>query len=246
MEGAAPSAPRSRMQSVVILQHVACEEPGVIADALQRRGLSARIVRIHDGEPVPRALDGAALVVMGGPMGVYEADRYPHLRDELRLIEDAVRAGRPVLGVCLGSQLVAAALGARVYPGGYKEIGWYPVELSTAAADDPLFGDVPRRFTPLVWHGDVFDLPRGAVSLASSALTAHQAFRFGDCVYGLLFHLELSPAQLAAMVSAFGDEIAAAEVPPEAILDGAAERLAAVRDIGTRVFDRFAACITAS
>lgn len=234
------------MPPVVVLQHVACEEAGAIADALQRRGLASRIVRIDKGEPVPQTFDGAALLVMGGPMGVYETDRYPHLRDELRLIEDAVRHTRPVLGVCLGSQLVAAALGARVYPGGYKEIGWYPVELSAAAATDPLFHDAPRRFTPLVWHGDMFDLPHGAVALASSALTPCQAFRYGDAAYGLLFHLELSAAQLAAMVSAFADEIAAAEVSPEAILDGAAERLAAVRDIGTRVFDRFAACITAS
>src|SRR5262247_282272 len=159
-----------------ILQHVACETAAAIGDALQRQGIAQRVVRIFAGEPVPRELTDDALVVMGGPMGVYESDRYPHLLDELRLIEDALRRERPLIGVCLGSQLVAAALGARVYPGGFKEIGWYPVELSTAAQDDPLFGDVPRRFTPLVWHGDVFDLPRGAVSLASSALTAHQAF----------------------------------------------------------------------
>jgi len=233
------------MPAVVVLQHVACEEAGAIADALQRRALTSRIVRIDKGEPVPQTFDGAALVVMGGPMGVYETERYPHLGDELRLIEDAVRHNRPVLGVCLGSQLLAAALGARVYPGGYKEIGWYPVELGAAAATDPLFHDAPRRFTPLIWHGDVFDLPRGAVSLASSALTAHQAFRYGDRIYGLLFHLELSAAQLAAMVSAFADEIAVAEVPPEAILDGAIERFAAIREIGAQVFDRFAARISA-
>src|SRR4029450_1905271 len=149
-----------------ILQHVACESAGAIGDALQRQGIAQRVVRIFAGEPVPRGLTGgglgvrgggvwltaAGLVVVGGPMGVYESDRYPHLLDELRLIEDALRRERPLVGVCLGSQLVAAALGARVYPSGFKEIGWYPVDLTDAALTDPVLGRAPRRFTAFVWH----------------------------------------------------------------------------------------------
>jgi len=234
------------MRETIILQHDRCEGPGVIGDALRRRGQTLRTVRIYQGEPVPRAMDDASgLVIMGGPMGVYEAERFPHLRDELRLIEDALRRGRSVFGVCLGSQLLAAALGARVYPGGYQEIGWYRVDLTDAAASDPLLHDVPRTFTPMLWHGDVFDLPAGAVCLASSEMTAHQAFRHGDDVYGLLFHLEMTAPQLEAMVAAFATEIAAAGISADAILSPAATHLAPLSEIGTRVFDRFAERVAA-
>jgi len=230
---------------VLVLQHVACEGPAAIGAALQRRGLGLRAVRADAGDPVPERLDAAALVIMGGPMGVYEADRYPHLRDELRLIEDALQRQRPVLGVCLGSQLLAAALGARVYPSGGKEIGWHRMDLSDAAASDALFRAIPRSFTALAWHGDVFDLPAGAVHLASSALTERQAFRYGDDAYGLLFHLEVDQPQVAAMVAAFADELAAAAIPPASILDGAPRHLDTLGPLGAAVFDRFAARVAA-
>lgn len=234
------------MQKVLILQHVACEGPAMIGEALQRRGMSTRVVRVHTGEPVPATLAEAdALVVMGGPMGVYEADCHPHLRDELRLIENTLRRRQPVIGVCLGSQLLAAALGARVYPSGGKEIGWYRVDLTDAGADDPLLCDAPRSFTALHWHGDVFDLPAGAVRLASSERTECQAFRYGDDAYGLLCHLEVRQPQLASMTAAFADELAAANVAAEAILGDATARLAALEPIGTRIFDRFAQRIAA-
>jgi GMP synthase (glutamine-hydrolysing) len=232
------------MQQVLVLQHVACEGPGDIGAALQRRGMTIRVVRIDQGESVPAGLDADALVVMGGPMGVYEADRHPHLRAELRLIEDALHRSRPVLGVCLGSQLLAAALGVRVYPSGGKELGWYRVDLAAAAEDDALFRTAPRRFIALHWHGDIFDLPAGAVHLASSERTAHQAFRFGDSAYGLLFHLEVTPPQLDAMATAFADEIAAAGVSAAGLSD--AHHLAATRDIGAQVFERFAELIVAA
>ena len=179
------------MATALVLQHIDVEGPGLLGAALQARGVTLRTVRPYAGEPVPARCDADALVVMGGPMGVYESDRYPHLSDELRLIEATVADGRPVIGTCLGSQLLAAALGARVYPNTRKEIGWHDVELTDAARDDALLGGVPRRFTPVHWHGDIFDLPAGAVHLAASAITRHQAFRYGANVYGLLFHLEL-------------------------------------------------------
>jgi GMP synthase (glutamine-hydrolysing) len=233
------------MPDVLILQHADAEGPAAIAEVLHAAGCGTRVVRAHAGEPVPARLESdAGLVVMGGPMGVYETERHPHLRDELRLIEHTARQGRPVLGICLGSQLLAAALGARVYPGGYREIGWLPVELGEAAAADALFGGAPRRFTALIWHGDVFDLPAGAVPLASSALTEHQGFRHGDNAYGLLFHLEATRPQLEAMVGAFADEIAAANVTPADLLADADARIAAARVVGDPVFGRFAALVT--
>jgi GMP synthase (glutamine-hydrolysing) len=120
-------------------------------------------------------------------MGVYDAPRYPFLSAEMRLIEDALRRDKAVLGVCLGSQLLAAALGAQVVKGRQKEIGWHPVNLSPDAVSDPVWYQVAPSFMALHWHGDVFNLPAGAISLASSALTEYQAFRYGRSTYGFLF-----------------------------------------------------------
>lgn len=231
------------MPSALVLQHVAVEGPGAIGAALRRRGVALRTVRVFAGEPVPAALDADALVVMGGPMGVYEDDRHPHLRDELRLIEATLAAGRPILGTCLGSQLLATALGARVYPGGRKEIGWHDVELTAAAGDDALLRGIAPRFTPLHWHGDVFDLPAGAHRLACSALTPTQAYRHGSNAWGLLFHLELDRPQLDTWMAAFADELAGAGIAPAAITGDADARLAAATAIADTVFDRFAALV---
>lgn len=231
------------MPRALVVQHVAVEGPGLLGAALQARGVALRTVRVFAGEPVPAGCEADALVVMGGPMGVYDGDRHPHLRDELRLIESALAAGRPIIGTCLGSQLLAAALGARVYPNTRKEIGWHEVALAAAARDDALLAGAPDRFTPVHWHGDVFDLPAGAVHLARSALTPHQAFRHGDNAWGLLFHLELERPQLDSWLTAFADEMRDAGVAPEAITADADQRLAAAAAVGTRVFDAFAARI---
>ena len=197
------------MPRSIVLQHVACETPGLIGVELERGGVSLDFVRTFAGDPVPRDLgDAAGLLVMGGPMGVYETDRHPHLRDEIGLIERALAARIPVLGVCLGSQLLAAALGARVAPGPRKEIGWFPVTLTDEAADDPLWRGVAREFVGYHWHGDRFDLPDGAVPLASSALTPLQAYRHGPNAYGILFHMEVTVEIVAAMVETFAAEVA--------------------------------------
>ncbi len=166
---------------------------------------------------------------MGGPMGVYETDRYPHLSGEMRLLERALPGGVPVLGICLGSQILAAALGADVRPSGAKEIGWIPVELTSAAGADPLLRAAPARFVPLQWHGDFFDLPRGAVSLARSDLTECQAFRHGASAWGFLFHLEASADQVSAMAVAFADELRSANVDGAALAHTAPGRLADLR-----------------
>lgn len=176
------------MKEIILLQHADCEGPGTIGDVLDAADFRIRTVRGDRGDQVPQDLGNASgLVVMGGPMGVYEYDRYPFLRSEMRLIEKTVYGGLPVLGVCLGSQLLAAALGAKVEKGPRKEIGWYPVSLLPDASSDRLFGDLPNDFEGFHWHGDIFGVPDGATALARSELTACQAFRF-DQAYGILFH----------------------------------------------------------
>jgi GMP synthase (glutamine-hydrolysing) len=230
------------MAVVRVLQHIAPEGPGLIADALTRAGIGVAVTRPDLGEPVPARLDGAVgLLVMGGPMGVYEVERYPYLADEQRLIEQALREGVPVLGVCLGSQLLAATLGARVAPGPRKEIGWFEVTASEAAADDPLLGRAPSKFVALHWHGDVFDLPSGAVSLARSELTLHQAFRFGARAHGLLFHLEAQPDQIEKMTREFADELSTAGVDPVTLLAQTSTRAQAAAEIAQSVFGAWAA-----
>jgi len=228
--------------SILVLHHAALEGPGLLGEAFAAAGGRLTSVHTHAGEPVPRELgDARALVVMGGPMGVYEADRHPHLRDELRLLERALAAGLPTLGICLGSQLLATAAGATVRSSGRQEIGWLPVTLGPAADGDPLFAGAPRSFAPLHWHGDVFTLPPGATPLASSALTEHQAFRVGDHAWGMLFHLEADAAQVAAMAGAFAADLAVAGVVPEALLAATPAALAAARPVADTIFGRFVA-----
>ena len=201
----------------LVFQHAAPEGPGSIADALRAEGVEPRVVRIDRGESVPELGAASGLVVMGGPMGAYESARYPHLGAEAAVVSAALAADVPVLGVCLGSQILTRALGADVRPGPAPEIGWGAVERLPDADEDPLWHAVPPTFTALHWHGDVFDVPPGAVALARSERTAVQAFRHGRA-WGVLFHGEATPAIVRGMAEAFPDELAAAGLAPADVL----------------------------
>jgi GMP synthase (glutamine-hydrolysing) len=226
---------------VWVLQHIQVETLGTIAQALDTQGIAAHYVRSFAGEAVPESMDDAAgLIVMGGPMGVYEKDRHPFLRAEMRLIEQALKAEKPILGVCLGSQLLAATLGAEVKKGKIKEIGWYPITLSEACRSDPLWAETDPHFTAYHWHGDIFDLPRGAVSLASSALTECQAYRYGSNAYGFLFHMEVTDAIIEAMVRTFSVELQEQGLDGGSIVAQAEEHLAPLQQIGGGVFQSWA------
>jgi GMP synthase-like glutamine amidotransferase len=179
------------MQRWTIVQHVPWEGPGSIATEARARGLTVESYRMDLQPRLPASDDVEGLIVMGGPMGVYEAERYPFLQDEMKLIAEIVRRGQPVLGVCLGAQLLAGALGARVYPGPAQEIGFSTVELTANARQDPIFGALADPLPVFHWHGDTFDLPDGAVLLAKNANYGRQAFRVGKNAYGLQFHVEL-------------------------------------------------------
>ncbi len=175
------------MLKAVCLQHVPFEGPGVFAKALSKRGVGLEYSLVSkDGLPHDV---GDLLIVMGGPMSVNDSDKW--IAEESAFIRSALLAGTPMIGVCLGSQFMAKALGATVRSGKALEIGMTLVRLTDAGKQDPVFGAGPEFFPVFEWHGEVFDLPKDCVSLAGSDIAPVQAFRYGDRAYGLLFHLEM-------------------------------------------------------
>ena len=189
---------------VQVLQHVPFEGPGSMAGWLAARRVEVGLTRLYAGDPLPRAADVDGLIAMGGPMSVNDEDKLDWLRPEKRLVRDAVGCGIPVLGVCLGAQIIASALGARVYPGPEKEIGWFPIRGVAGVA--PAF-QFPPECLAFHWHGETFDLPPGAVRLASSAACENQAFQVGSRTLALQFHLETTPESAAALIEHCRDEL---------------------------------------
>jgi GMP synthase (glutamine-hydrolysing) len=230
------------MTTLLVLQHIACEPPAAFEDELRSRGLDLVRVELDEGEALPESSDFAGIVVMGGPMGAYEEDRYAWLAAEKSFLREAVHQDVPVWGVCLGAQLLAASLGARVYRGEGAEVGMLPVELTPSAADDPVFGDAPSSIRTLQWHSDTFDLPDGATLLAQSAAYRNQAFRVGRS-YGLQFHVEVTP-ELAAQwgeVPAYAESLEAILGPGalERLVDEVAANAAATLPLARRLFGRW-------
>jgi len=226
---------------VIVLQHSECETLGTIQKALDSRGFTSRYIQTFAGEPIPKDTSAAAgLIVMGGPMGVYEQDQYPYLTDELYLIESFLARRHPILGVCLGSQLLASALGGEVKKGPEKEIGWHSLTLTESGIADPLWKNAPSEFMAFHWHGDIFDLPSGSVALASSALTACQAYRHGTNVYGLLCHIEVTEPIIAGMVTNFESELREENLDGAEIVRGIPRHLPPLRTIAQGVFEQWA------
>jgi GMP synthase (glutamine-hydrolysing) len=180
---------------VLAFRHVPFEGLGLIEPALESRGIEFEYCDLYQpGAAVPDTAAYDGFIFMGGPMSVN--DNLPFLVEELRVIERAAAAGSPVLGVCLGSQMIARALGGRVYRNAEKEIGWFDIHLTDAGRDDPLLRGLSPVERVFHWHSDTFDLPRGAEWLAYSERTRHQAYRFGRAIYGLQFHFEVTPEMI--------------------------------------------------
>ena len=191
---------------ILCLQHVPFEGPGAFLRWAERGGHSLEILPLYEDKSLPPLTAFDCLLMMGGPMGVSDESTYSWMVPEKRLLREVIAAGKPVIGICLGAQLLAEALGSRVYPGKQKEIGWFPIQFHPTAAER---FSLPAELQVFHWHGETFDLPEGAQLLASSGLYPHQGFLAQDRFLGLQFHMEVTPESLEAMIQHGAGEIAA-------------------------------------
>jgi GMP synthase (glutamine-hydrolysing) len=222
---------------LIVLRHVPYEGPGLIEDMLEGRGLPYRIIDVPE-EGVPLGAAGfTGIVSMGGPMSVNDGTM--EIEKEKGLLLEAKGRGIPILGVCLGAQIIASAMGARIYAGDQPEVGWGEVTLTQSGMADPLMAGVDQVLPVLHWHGDTFDLPEGAVNLASSDKFENQAFRAGTNIYGIQFHLEIDEEMVREWVAMDLEEENGIVSEPGEILDDVKLYLDQVRFVGSFVIGRF-------
>jgi len=236
MTPAGPRAPAERHPTLLVIEHEPDAPPALLGDAASAAGVELRVVRAGEGEPVPASLgETDGLVVLGGAMGVADVAAWPHLGETMALIRAASARSAPVLGICLGAQLAAHALGGRAYPGAHGlEIGWVEVELTPAGRADPVLGALPEPVEAFHWHRDTFDLPPGAALLARGNPYANKAFRLGSVV-GVQFHPEVDGPTIAGWYSLDKEGGASAACPEADAVVGAATRAGRAR----RVLDAF-------
>jgi GMP synthase (glutamine-hydrolysing) len=222
------------MRNAIAIRHIAFEDAGIVANVLAERGIGLRYLEAGVDDLSP-AKEADLLLVLGGPIGIYEFDRYPFLKDELAIIETAVKKGTPTAGICLGSQALAAVLAARVYPGKQKELGWDELTLTEEGKASPL--GVLEGVRILNWHGDTFDLPTGATRLASTPVTPNQAFAYGPKVLALQFHVELEPWNMERWLIGHTGELANSNVDLAEMRAVTARYAPAANEAGKRLFN---------
>jgi GMP synthase-like glutamine amidotransferase len=198
--------------NLLIIKHIEIEGPGLIEYCLNQEKIPYQILNINSNIGLPRLDDLTHIVILGGPVNVYEEDRYPFLKVEDLFIKEAIKRGKPILGICLGAQLIAKALGAKVFKAPVKELGWYDVALTRIGLHDPLFSDLPKTFRVFQWHEDTFEIPKTGELIVTSIDVPHQAFRYGDKVYGLQFHLEVTEEMIKDWMNTYEEEIEGYEV----------------------------------
>ena len=232
------------MKRLLVFQHVPHEVLGNLDPMLRAAGFRIRYINFgREPETVPDVTKYDALVVLGGPMCVSQSNSYPHLETEIQCIRTAIEQEMPILGICLGAQLIAAALGGRVYKHRVKEIGWYDVTPTQEGLRDPVIKHLAGHEAIFQWHGDTFDIPRGAVHLASSPQCPNQAFRFGDKIYGFQFHLEVDRPMIERWfrIPNMLEECTNAEhvAKPDEILQQTRQNIQASTELGKKTFGAF-------
>ena len=198
------------------IQHVEFETLGTISEWIEKRKHYLSTTRLHENEYFPKMEDLDLLIIMGGPMNIYEHEKYPWLGEEKKFIKEVISAGKAVIGICLGAQLIADILKAEVFKNDYKEIGWFPVFMSReVGAESPLLGGIPEKFPAFHWHGDTFSLPEGAVQLFRSNACGQQGFIYSDHVMALQFHPEINAKLLYSMIEHERHELVKADFVQE-------------------------------
>jgi GMP synthase (glutamine-hydrolysing) len=224
------------------LYHSVGETVGLMGDVIKQLHLPFKEVHLYEGEGLPRDVsDLEGLVVMGGPMNVDEIDKYPFLLPELQLMEKVLSEKKPIIGICLGAQLIAKALGQRVYPHHTREVGWYPIQMTSRAQTDAHFNLFPNEINVLHWHGDTFDIPNGAVHLATSKICENQAFRWGANTYALQFHFEVTPHMLEGWCKAKCEQefIASAGQDPKKIIEATSKAFQILEPLAKKFFTSY-------
>ena len=186
---------------VLVIQHIDIEGPGLIQKFFEKKGPPVTVLKINQGASFPETAQGiTAVIILSGPMNVYEEDIYPFLKEEDRFIREVLDAHVPILGICLGSQLLAKACGASVERGEAREMGWHTIKLTDEGKTDPLFANCPDEPVVFQWHEDQFRIPVGGTLLAASSVCPHQAFRVNGNAYGIQFHIEVTPEMVASWI----------------------------------------------
>jgi GMP synthase (glutamine-hydrolysing) len=193
-----------------ILQHVPFEGPGFIAEWAEENGPTLSYTKFFEAFTIPLPTDIDLLIVLGGPMSVDDTEQFHWLDDEKNYIGQMVKNGIKVLGICLGAQMIAAAMGAAVYPNEFKEVGWFPIRKNTAIKPD-IFENLANEVPAFHWHGDTFDLPQGAKRLFSSEACLNQGFVFKEHVFALQFHWEVTKESVQQLIEFSGDDLSNGE-----------------------------------
>src|SRR5258706_7129040 len=229
------------MEEVLVFQHDPFEDLGFFAEVLEKQGADYRVLRLFEGEmPAEDWQHIGALIILGGPMSVGEEDQFQFLRWEKRIIRAAIDEAVPILGICLGAQLIAESLRTKIYHGPVKEIGWSTISITPHGQVDSLLGYLPESATVFQWHGDGFELPNGAIHLASSVNFKTQAFRVGKSIYGLQFHLEVTPTMIERWIDERSKDLPFVPyVLPEKILANTHNYASTLKYYGERFLTEF-------
>jgi len=228
------------MSNVLFIQHGDVDKPGLLGEILVGQGIGLHVFHPYQNANLPQQLlDYDGLALGGGGQSAYELEKYPYLREECDLVRQALAAGKPILGLCLGAQLMAQALGAEVYAAPQKELGFFPVSLHPEASFDPVLSALPSRFPATHWHGDTFALPAGSACLGSSSMTPHQIIRYGKKAFGFQFHLEMTPALFEELVWDAREDFSDAQIDAEALIHEARQVLPALEPHAREVFRRW-------
>ena len=228
-------------KKILVLQHIEVETPGIILDLMKTKKLEYDCININEKSNAYNPTNYDALIIMGGPMSVNDKEKYSFIKKEIELVKNYIKNNKPILGICLGSQIIASALGSKIYKNSKMELGWHNVNL--LGSDDYLFKGIDDQFLAFHWHGDVFSLPNKSKKLASSNLTKLQAFNYNNNRYGLLFHLEINEQIINNLVDLFENDLIQESLKKEIVLNNLKKNLTEVNNTGRIIFNRWLSLI---